>query len=559
MDNSSPVNTSTVPENTNANNNSSDGELAPEESSQHITTEMTHLHGEDNIPIHKESFQNIFKELFFNVVPNSLTISFGYFSGLIVLLANLAFIGRHSDANVLAAVGLGNIWINFVGINIVFGLNYGFETLASRVWGGGKKHLMGIYLKKTLIINFVIMICCFFLLVYTKEILILMGQDELISVLTYKYVISMFPGSCFLAFYDMLIMFLNAQNIFRPSMYIQMVTTVLHLGFCYWFVDILGLNISGIAYAMNVTQGLNLFGILFYLKFIWPERRTFDWGPKMLSSKILVSNWYKFLSIVIPISMSIILEYASSEINSVIAGLLQNSVALAAHVALTNTGSVIYCIPEGFSTAITTFVGNAVGENKKFKAQKYALLGNISGLATIFIVISILASCHAYWPSYFSEDEAVAVRIRELLTLFSIMNILDTIQMNLSAVLKSIGKQNLTLLIYFICLYLIANPSCYFFGITLKGDLEGIWYGIILGNTCMAATFFWILMRVNWDEEILKCRAIEEQEENNLKSLDTAEEFGSGRSNKESKIKSMFYKEFVNSKKDEFDGLHSIK
>ena len=82
---------------------------------------------------------------------------------------------------------------------------------------------------------------------------------------------------------------------------------------------------------------------------------------------------------------------------------------------------------------------------------------------------------------------------------------------------------------------------------------------IILGNTCMAATFFWILMRVNWDEEILKCRAIEEQEENNLKSLDTAEEFGSGRSNKESKIKSMFYKEFVNSKKDEFDGLHSIK
>jgi len=535
-------------------NNNSDGELAPEDTGHHITSDLTNNHVQDNISIYRESWKAILKELFFNIIPDSLTISFGYFSGLIVLLANLAFIGRHSDAKTLEAVGLGNVWINFVGINIVFGLNYGFETLASRVWGGGTQHVMGVYLKKTFIINFVIMVCCFFMLLYTKEIFVVMGQDELVSILIYKYVIVMFPGSCFLAFYDLFIMFLNSQNIFKPSMYIQIVTTILHFGFCYIFVDVLGLNILGIAYAMNVTQGLNLFGIIMYLKFFWPERRSFDWGPKICSRKILYNSWFKFLSIVVPISMSIILEYASYEINSFIAGLLENSVA-AAHVALANTGSVIYCIPEGFSTAITTFVGNAVGENKKFKAQKFAILGNISGLFTLLIVMLFLVIFQSSWPSYFSQDEEVSTKIRDMLTLFAIMNILDTIQMNLSAVLKAIGKQNLTLLIYFVCLYLIANPSSYLFGITFKGDLEGIWYGTILGNFCMVVAFILILMRVNWDAEIARCKALEEQEENDMKHLEN--EVSSITTASEGKnIKSMFYKEFT--KKEEIDNLNNF-
>ena len=504
---------------TDNNNNNSDGELAPEVTNDH-PTDYLQIKMDDNISLKRYSWKDIFKELFINIIPDSLTISFGYFSGLIVLLANLAFIGKTSDANILAAVGLGNVWINFVGINIIFGLNYGFETIASRVWGGGKQNIMGIYLKKTIILNFMTMICCFFMLVYTKEILIMMGQDEQISILTYKYVISMFPGSFFLAFYDLIIMFLSSQNIFKPSMYIQIVTTILHFAFCYLFVDIFKLNILGIAYAMNVTQGLNFCFIILYLIFIWPQRKTFNWGPHIFSRKILFTTWYKYLSIVIPISMSIILEYASYEINSVIAGLLRSSVTLAAHVSLANTGSVIYCIPEGFSTAITTFVGNAVGENKKYKAQKYAILGNISGFITLLIVIFFLILFRGYWPTYFSEDEEVAKKIRELLSLFAIMNILDTIQMNLSAVLKALGRQNLTLLVYFICLYIIANPGSYILGITLEWDLEGIWYGIILGNFCMVIWFCIILFRLNWDQEIMNCKAVEEIEERDMKILE---------------------------------------
>lgn len=505
------------------NGNNSDGELAPETNNNsnesHSILQTTSII-DDNKPISKQLLKVILSELFFEIIPDSLTISFGYFSGLIVLLANLAFIGRSSSAEILAAVGLGNVWINFVGINIVFGLNYGFETLASRVWGEGKHHIMGIYLKKTFIIHLMTMTCCFVMLVYTKEILILMGQDEEISRLTYKYAINMFPGSLFLAFYDLLLMFLNAQNNFKPAMYIQIFTTIVHFIFCYIFVDILGLSILGIAYAMNITQGLNLFLMLIYIKSFWPERKDFDWGPSIFSNIIIYSNWRKFLSIVVPISMSIILEYASYEINSVIAGLLKSSVTLAAHVALANTGSVIYCIPEGFSTAITTFVGNAVGENKKYKAQKFAVLGNISGFLVLLIIMFLLIITKGYWPGYFSENEEVANKIRDLLELFAIMNILDTLQMNLSAVLKALGKQNLVLLIYFICLYLIANPCSYFFGITLKRDLEGIWYGIILGNFCMVVWFFFILMRLNWDLELRNCKSVEDNEDLNMKVLE---------------------------------------
>lgn len=504
-----------IPAQEHCNNNNSDGELVPTELNSVI--DYTH---DDNISLKRESWGNIFKELLFNIIPDSLTISFGYFSGLIVLLANFAFIGRNSDANALAAVGLGNVWISFVGINIIFGLNYGFETMASRVWGAGKPYMMGIYLKKTIILNVFTMFCCFCVLLHTKEILIYLGQDEQISGMTYSYVIAMYPGSLFLTFYDLLIMFLNAQNLFKPAMFIQIITTILHFLFCYIFVEVFSWNIIGIAYATNLTQTLNFLLIMLYLTCLWPERKTFTWGPSILSKPILSANWYKFLLIALPISLSIILEYASFEINSVIAGLLKSNTTFAAHLALSNAGSVIYCIPEGFSTAIITFVGNAVGENKKFKAQKYAILGNISGLLVLLLVIVLLFSTKNFWPEYFSENQEVSDKIRQMLILFSVMLVMDTLQMNLSAVLKALGKQNLTVLIYFICLYLIANPLSYWLGITKQWDLEGIWYGIIFGNLLMALLFFIILARLKWDEEIINCRAAEDKEEITLKNLE---------------------------------------
>lgn len=498
---------------TNEHNNNSDGELVPDLSEKDIVSD-------DNVSINRLTYRQIFKELFYDIIPDSLTISFGYFSGLLILLANFAFIGRSSDPNMLAAVGLGNVWTSFVGINIIFGLNYGFEAIASRVWGGGKLNIMAIYLKKTVILNLFTMFCCFVVLVYTKEILMLLGQDEQISILTHKYVIAMYPGSFFLAFYDLLIMFLNSQNIFKPAMFIQIVTTILHFLFCYVFLEGFQLNILGIAYATNLTQSINFLSVVLYLIFWWPERKTFDWGPKMFSKMILSSHWYKFLLIVLPISMSIILEYASYEINSVIAGLLKSTTTFAAHLALSNAGSVIYCIPEGFSTAIMTFVGNAVGENKKFKAQKYAILGNISGLLALLLIILLLYLTKNVWPQYFSENDEVANKIRDMLFLFSVMNVLDTLQMNLSAVLKALGKQNLTLGIYFVSLYLIANPCSYVFGIQFQWDLEGIWYGVIIGNFFMVLWFFFILMRLKWDVEIINCKLVEENEEKEISSLE---------------------------------------
>ena len=49
-----------------------------------------------------------------------------------------------------------------------------------------------------------------------------------------------------------------------PQMYMFAVTSLAHLGICYWFVIVLDLGIKGAALALNVNFGLGFVIILVY-------------------------------------------------------------------------------------------------------------------------------------------------------------------------------------------------------------------------------------------------------------------------------------------------------
>jgi len=70
---------------------------------------------------------SLFKRVIKIAVPASLGAIISFSQETI----NLIFIGALNDTVSLAAVGLGNIFINMLGVAIFFGMNGALETLVS--------------------------------------------------------------------------------------------------------------------------------------------------------------------------------------------------------------------------------------------------------------------------------------------------------------------------------------------------------------------------------------------------------------------------------------------
>ena len=84
--------------------------------------------------------------MFKKVLTTALPASLGAIISFSQETMNLLFIGSLNKTIPLAAVGLGNLFINMLGVAIFFGLNGALETLVSQAHGANDKHLCGIYL-----------------------------------------------------------------------------------------------------------------------------------------------------------------------------------------------------------------------------------------------------------------------------------------------------------------------------------------------------------------------------------------------------------------------------
>lgn len=469
--------------------------LKPQEQSTLITYETTLVSDEiDNRPWNETNFKLILKD-FATISSSSLLISCSYFSNLILMLLNLHFIGDHGDPILISAVGLGTVWINALGINTIYGLNYGFEIMASKSYGAEDFYKIGVYYKKAILVIVIVLSIFSGISFGTECIFNLLGQNAAVSFKVYQYTIFMLPALWFASFFDLRTLYLNAQQIFSPPIVIQIFTTAGHFGWCILFMKY-DLDVVGIALAMNITLFLNFVLLEIYMLIMNPcKRSNAPWNRDILK------GFREYIDITIPIAMTTVLEEFSYEINSIMAGLI-NETVLAAHVSIANTSTFIYCLLEGFSTGINTYVGISIGEKKVHKAKRCAILGVIGGLSIMSIVYTLLFFLKNYWAEFFTNEKNINNLMVQTMWIFILAGMSDTVQMCLGAILKVTGKGKLTLILYFLCLYVVANPLSFVLGNVLHWDLIGIWLGILIGLSLLALSFIIGVFKINWRKEI---------------------------------------------------------
>ena len=94
------------------------------------------------------------KEVFAITVPSII----GMVANMLIEVINLSFVGHLGDPVLVAGVGLGNMYINTMGLSILIGINTVISTLSSQSYGQGNLKLCGIYLNRGRIIDLIICI-----------------------------------------------------------------------------------------------------------------------------------------------------------------------------------------------------------------------------------------------------------------------------------------------------------------------------------------------------------------------------------------------------------------
>ena len=93
------------------------------------------------------------------------------------MLINTIFAGHINDVNMLAGVGLANVFSCIALITVIEGINGALETLVSQAYGFGQLHLCGVYFNRGRFVLTAIFIPLAVMLCYSNQILIVLGQD----------------------------------------------------------------------------------------------------------------------------------------------------------------------------------------------------------------------------------------------------------------------------------------------------------------------------------------------------------------------------------------------
>ena len=199
---------------------------------------------------------------------------------LLVFSMNTAFIGHLGDSAKVAGVGLGTLYTNIFCQSIILGLNGAVATLVSQAYGAGNIKKCGDYLNRGRVVALGAFIPICIALLYCENFMLAVGMDPHASYYSQVFTYPMIPAMLFHSQFDATRQFLNALNKAHFVMYTMIVTSILHLVWCYLLTFYWTYDIRGVAYATVFTFFLNFSIITIYSRRDKEVRKAFFFFTK---------------------------------------------------------------------------------------------------------------------------------------------------------------------------------------------------------------------------------------------------------------------------------------
>ncbi|PAA49128.1 hypothetical protein BOX15_Mlig003014g2 [Macrostomum lignano] len=403
----------------------------------------------------------------------------------------LAFCGALGTED-LDAAGLSLSIFQLTVENCASSVRWGLMPFLAQTIGGSKKHRVGNFVQRGLLTS--VLLTCFnwTLVMNAGNLLILLGQDPVISVKAERFLIILMPGSLSMNLYDALNAYTDAVGYLWPTFVVRCVSLGANTLLQYLLVTVAGLGLTGSALGLSIS--LCLLPIL-QTAFIWGlniHRDTWSgWSTRAFM------DWGKFLYTVMPCLLTQSLWYLGTEYGNFLAGLIGKA-EIAAESVLFQLNVIAFLIPVGIGSALISRIGYYLSTQQPEKLVRLVLT-SLAFMGTMGAVIGIIFFLLRYEvPRIFSlEPEATELYVA-MSPYLSIYTAFQLAAYPSIAALRACNSHLHTLLMNVIGYYVIGAPLGISLAFAAGWGLNGLWVGFATSSVSFFILLAICALRLDW-------------------------------------------------------------
>ncbi|KAI9842511.1 MAG: hypothetical protein M1837_007105 [Sclerophora amabilis] len=409
-------------------------------------------------------------------------------------IASVFAVGHIGKAE-LAAVSLGSMTANITGYAVFQGLATSLDTLCAQAYGSGRKHLVGLHVQRMVYFLWVCTIPIGIVWLCAEEILKKIVPEPEIARLAGLYLRILLIGAPGYAAFEAGKRFVQAQGLFRITLWILLFCAPLNAFLNWLFVWRLGFGFVGAPAAVAITETLLPICLFLYVAFIDGRQ---CWGG--FSRRAFV-NWGPMIRLAIPGLIMLLAEWLAFEILTLVSSYFSTA-HLAAQSILVTLSTITYLLPLPISIAASTRIANLIGatlpEAAKVSAKVAVVVASFVGVFNL----TLMSSLRNYIPQLFTNDPDVLEVVAKVLPLCAAFQVFDALATTCNGILRGLGRQEFGGYVGLICYYVIAMPISFGTGFGLHWELIGLWAGPAFGLGLVAAIEAVYIYRTSWDAAV---------------------------------------------------------
>ncbi|CAN1811084.1 Protein DETOXIFICATION 40 [Linum perenne] len=402
----------------------------------------------------------------------------------------------------LAAASLGNAGIQLFAYGLMLGMGSAVETLCGQAYGAQKYELLGLYTQKSIILLTLTGIPLTILYIFSKPIMILLGQSPAIASAAALFVYGLIPQIFAYAVNFPMQKFLQSQSIVLPSACISLATLGLHLLLSWAAIYKFGLGLLGGSLVLSFSWWVVVAAQFIYIV-VSPRCRE-TWAGFSVKAFL---NLGVFVKLSAASAVMLCLEIWYYQILVLVAGLLKNAeIALASLAICTTISGWVFMVSVGFNAAVSVRVSNEIGAGHP-RSASFAVWASTITSFLIATVLAVITMSLRHVISYaFTGGITVATAVSELCPFLAVSILLNGVQPVLSGVAVGCGWQAFVAYVNVGCYYVIGLPLGCLMGFKFDMGVKGLWSGMIGGTLMQTLILLWVTYRTDWNVEVKKAK-----------------------------------------------------
>ncbi|RNA07949.1 multidrug and toxin extrusion 1 [Brachionus plicatilis] len=435
-----------------------------------------------------------FKDEAILIFKNSIPLSLSILSQQLLTMMSFFFCG-HVGPNELAGVSLANTLIHICSFGPIVGLTSSCETLFPQLFGGSDKKKVGIILQKGVLISLLASLLCIGLLLNAKYIMNFFVDDQIVLKLADTFLIYFSPSILFYSVQMVLTRYLQAQNIFYPVLFINILVNILNA--CMQGILVIWANYGVIGSAVSILIA-NIVQLAILIFYILKTKIYVDTWPGW--SVECLYNWKLYLKLGIAGLGMVLFEWACFEIAVMSSGLL-GKMELSVMSIAQQTAITFILFAFGIATSGNIRIGQLLGENSPDKSLNSAkVVYTITGLCA-FCLGLIMLSFSNYIPAIFTNNQDLIKPVSKVLKFLALVHFFDAVQVCGGGILRALGAQVYGVIIAIVAYYLVGLPVGLYLLLKTPIKVTGFWVGILFSSLILFVFQAVYIYRVNWVEQ----------------------------------------------------------